>query len=86
MKKEKKEKEEKLKAEKAKKEKEKIDKQNENTNNNLENKTIPLKKNKIKCISKVNNINNQEGIKPSEMKSVDDIKNKKETSKKKTKH
>ena len=62
---------------------EKIDKQNENTNNNLENKTIPLKKNKIKCISKVNNINNQEGIKPSEMKSVDDIKNKKETSKKK---
>ena len=38
---------------------EKIDKQNENTKNNLENKTIPLKKNKIKCISKVNNIKNQ---------------------------
>ena len=65
---------------------EKIDNQNENTNrNNIANKKIPLKKNKIKCISKVNNINNQELIKYSENKPLDDTKNKKTQSKKKNK-
>ena len=40
----------------------KLDKISDNKNNNIDNKKLPIKKNKIKCISKINDIGNQESI------------------------
>ena len=40
----------------------KLDKISDNMNNNIDNKKLPIKKNKIKCISKINDIGNQESI------------------------
>ena len=40
----------------------KLDNINEYKNNNIDNKKFPPKKNKIKCISKINDIGNQESI------------------------